>query len=289
MKPSGRLLAIAAAALSLAACWAIQYGPERDNSRFVSVRRNAAGVVLYTAQDLVYRPAAGMNAYPDGGIPLYLTDRNVIGRIDPVTGRADAVYAKKNTEWQNGQGQLNIHDFNGNIAVVVESGQRRDDYLTDVHYYLLDLSHRRLTPLPLKRDFQARGRDVGYFYLLDARGTLLFVTPPLTSRKVDTPTNELWLRKASGEYVLLARGADYYGQSAGGLVYWHLESRTLLAYDLASGSTRSLARNSPLPTTQPDVDVGVGISTDGKVLELSRRHGGAWQREKTLLTIDQAK
>ncbi len=235
----------------------------------------------------MYRPASGFNAYPDGGIPKYLRDRNIIGVFDPATGRVNIVHARENTEWQHGQGEFNIHDFKGRLAVITESGQRRSDYISDGHFYFLDLSTRNLALLPIGKDLAARGRDIGSFYLLDTRGTLLFVTPPRGARKTGIETNELWLRRPSGEYVLLAKASDYYGQSGGEVFYWSLENRTMHAYDVATGSIRVVPRYAG--SSDPRPSVSVGMSTDHKALELSRRYGDTWRTERVLLILDKAK
>ncbi len=277
-----RGIAAAAALLSIA-CGVVGYGPAVDRSRFISVAENERGLVLFTAQEVAYRPAAGMNAFPDGGIPRYVKDRNLVGIVDGSRGRPAILHVKENRDWQHGQGELHINGFVGNKAVITESGQRRSDYLSEVRYYLLDVSKSALVELSLGRDMQSRGRNVGYFYLLDGSGTLLLVTPPAGSMQVDTATNEIWLRKPAGTYALVAKGGDLYMRSAQELVYWEIDSRTLHSYDVATGARRRLDKYVPPPQGQPST--GVGISSDGKSIERSQR-GDTWRREKTLLTLD---
>jgi hypothetical protein len=238
-------------------------------------------------QALVYRPATGVRAFPDGGIPRYVEDYNLIGLVEPDHLKPRILHRVENSEWQHGQGQLNVHSFLGGVAVVSESGQRRDTYLTEVRYHVLETASGRVAELPLKKELQAKGRGVGYFYLLDGAGTLLFVTPPAGAAKVETPTNEMWLRTRSGAYLLVAKGVDLYKRSPVELVYWEMAARALWAYDVKARIARRIDKYVPASESRPET--GVRMSTDGKALELWRRRSDSWEFQQTLLTVDQAK
>ncbi len=263
------------------------YGPPVDHTRFVSAKQNESGAVLYTLQEVVYRPAAGLAAYPDGGIPQYVVDRNVIGLID-AAGASRTLHIAENTRWQHGQGQFAIAGFKGTTAVVAEGGQRRDDYLTDSHFYLVDISTAQVAEFPLKEDLAARGRRLGYSYLLDQNGTLLLMTWPSGNRRTDaTSDNEIWLRKPSGEYVLVAKAADLYEQLQGKLVYWELNTRTLFEYEVATGRAHAIRRHTPAPEVRPDTEVRV--SSDGTALERWKRSGSAWRYDRPILKLEEAR
>ena len=77
MRLGARLLCVAT--LALASC----YGPVRDQSRIVSTVALPDGRLAVAYHQYLYRPAAGYAAYPDGGIPLTLRDRFVVGVVSP--------------------------------------------------------------------------------------------------------------------------------------------------------------------------------------------------------------
>lgn len=59
------------------------YGPLQDQSKFVSARlADDKRTVLFSFHRFAYRPATGWRAFPDGGIPNYVRDINILGTYD---------------------------------------------------------------------------------------------------------------------------------------------------------------------------------------------------------------
>lgn len=269
---------------------ALGYGPPVDNSRFVSAKLTGEGTaVVFTAQKLVYRPATGWRAFPDGGIPDYVEDEDIIG-ITGLDGRKVSVMKKeRNKEWQDGQGQFFISHANGQKAVISQSGQGRKDYLTHSRFFMLDISASALTPFMLREDFESRGRDVGYFYMLDEDGTLLFVNRPAGSSSKEKAEEELWLRYPAGEYLKVASGSDYYGLDGRHLIYWSLNENKLFSFNIDTRAVEDKPRNF-YPPAETEKVLDVRVTSDGKSLELwDKDSGSGWHLRETLLNLSEVK
>ena len=102
------------------------YGPAQDHTEFVSAGLLDDGrTVLFTLHQLMYQPATGWRAFPDGGTPRYLKDVNTLGTYDIQTHAARTLHRERNTRWQPGGGSLTIHGFEGTKALISQSGQLR--------------------------------------------------------------------------------------------------------------------------------------------------------------------
>lgn len=267
-------------------CSMAGYGPAVDYSRFVSVKLAGEGTAaVFTAQKLVYRPATGWRAFPDGGIPRYIEDEGIIGiyHLDSRTVRTIA--DEENKDWQDGQGQFFVSHANSKRAVITQSGQGRKDYLTQVRYFMLDIETARLTPMNIKEDFKDRGREVGYFYLLDDRSTLLFINQPLGSTTKEGASDDLWLRYPDGEYLKVASGADYNGFTGRELIYWSLNENQLYSFNIDNRTKEIKPRNFYVPMER-DSTLDVRCSSPGgKRLEHWEKDAGQWRLKDTLMDI----
>jgi hypothetical protein len=160
------------------------YGPLQDQSKFVSARLgDDRRTVLFSFHRFAYRAATGWRAFPDGGIPDYATDINLLGTYDLQTRKIKILRREKNSEWQPGSGLFTIHSTKESKALISQGGQLRGPFKLGVKYILLDFTLGDATNVDLKSDLAERGRDSGQIYLVDGNGTLVFVTLSLEEAK----------------------------------------------------------------------------------------------------------
>ena len=175
---------IAISTLFLMTSCHLGYGPLQDQSKFVSARLgDDKRTVLFSFHRFAYRAATGWRAFPDGGIPDYATDINLLGTYDLQTRKIKILRREKNSQWQPGSGLFTIHSANGIKALISQGGQLRGPFKLGVKYVLLDFKLGDATDLDLKSDLAGHGRDTGQIYLVDGDGTLVFVTLSLEEAK----------------------------------------------------------------------------------------------------------
>src|SRR5436190_17538388 len=160
------------------------YGPVQDHTEFVSARlADDHHTVLFTLHQFAYRSAIGWRAFPDGGIPHYVKDVNILAAYD-LQGRTIRTFRRqRNSEWQPGSGLFTVHSISGSKALISQGGQLRGTFTLGVRYVLLDLKSGKCVDLDLKSDLAKYGSDSGQIYLVDASGTLVFVTLSLAEAK----------------------------------------------------------------------------------------------------------
>jgi len=280
----GRLEVPLLAVLVVAGC-SLGYGARQNHSEFTSVRLADDGrTVWFGFNALFYRPAAGWRAFPDGGVPKYEVDRNVLGTYDVVTHETRILQRGKNTRWQPGQGRFAIVAAAGRKALVSQGGQRRGPFRFDYVYLLADFGTGRVESFDLKRDLERHGRAIGQIEMVDGAGTLVLITTapdPSGSgprRKRDGAIPELWVRTPAGGYVEVAATANYEGTRNGEVVYWVPDTRMHMAFDIRTGNTRQAPEyRVPEP---PSVTTGVNLASDRKALEFGvRDSAGSWSYE----------
>jgi hypothetical protein len=73
---------------------------------------------------LVYRPAEGILAFPDGGIPRYLIDRNYLGLYDFATGATRILLVENalKQDWLPGSSSCHVVAAYGPKVIVRASG-----------------------------------------------------------------------------------------------------------------------------------------------------------------------
>jgi len=267
------------------------YGPARDYSRFVTARLADDGNnVVFGFHRLVYRPAAGIRAFPDGGIPKYLADKHILGVYDRNAARLTILRKEPNRIWTDGQGETYVTEMNGPMVLVSQAGQgRRNLSQTIMRHCLVNWQTGKAEELDLRGDFASRGRDPGIIYLVDGEGTLLFVTHPLEepgssgkSREEGIP--EVWVRTPKGEYVKVAATAHYEEYSDGEVIYWQPDTRQFFAFRVSDKTTRRISRHNPPPLK--DATAGVNLSGDRKSLEYGTKKGDQWEYVPLGLTAD---
>lgn len=278
-----KLLPRTLAIVMLVACNA-GYGPLQDRSQFVSVRLADDGrTVLFSYHRFLYRPAAGIRAFPDGGIPKYETDVNFLGALDRPTGKVRILRREKNTDWQPGSGNFTVHSMNGPRALVSQGGQLRGPFALGVRFQLVDLDRGSIEDLDLKADLARHDRDTGQIYLADPDGTLVFITLSLAEAAASGPPRspepvpEIWVRTPRGDYMKAASNSHYERMIGGEVIYWEPSTRDFMAFSPRTKKTRK-APEYKIPPYQ-DVSVGVILASDRKSLEYGVKTGDQWRYE----------
>jgi hypothetical protein len=103
------------------------YGPAQDHSSFEGAALLSDQTVLFSFSHLVYRPATGITAFPDGGVPRYLKDEVVLGTYHVPSGAMRILRRERNKRWADGQGRFGIQRSKGSMALVTQGGQLRSD------------------------------------------------------------------------------------------------------------------------------------------------------------------
>jgi hypothetical protein len=271
-----------AAALPVGCPWG--YGPAVDRSRFVSARlSDDERTAVFSYQRLVYRPAEGMRAFPDGGVPRYLEDEHWLGRVDIVSGESRVFSRERNVHWAPGHGAYHVQQIVGSTALLGRGGQRRDDLEPEHRSYLLDVRSGALRELSLRRGLAQHGRALGYTYLVREDGLLVLVTPSLAEaeehlhwNRVDAVVPEIWLRDATGSLRRVAASHHYEGFREGGVYWWSRRDRRHRRYDVATGEIR-IVENPRFASA--DVRIGVGLSSDRRSLEVQHKTETGWRNQ----------
>ena len=259
----------------------LAYGPVQDHSEFVSARlADAQQGVLFTFHRFAYRPATGWRAFPDGGIPDYVEDVNILAAYDLPRKKVKMYRREKNFAWQPGSGLFTIHAISGNKALIAQGGQLRGDFKLTIRYIMLDLKSGNCQDLDLKSDLAKYGRDCGQIYLVDTNGTLVFITLSLdeakdpSANRNSTLVPEIWVRDSKGSYRKVATSAHYECTRNGEVIYWESSTRTFMAFSLTTSQTR------PAPEFKvrsfEDVTQGAGLTNDRRGIEIGEKVAGQW-------------
>lgn len=287
-----RVIAIGMLFLVASCHWG--YGPLKDYSEFVSARLADDGhTVLFSFHRFAYRSASGWRAFPDGGIPKYVADTNLLGTYDLQTRKIRILRREKNSHWQPGSGLFTIQAMNGDKALISQGGQLRGPFKLGVKYVLVDFKSGNAADLDLKADLAARGRDSGEIYLADTDGTLVFVTLSLEEAKNSNAYRnrslvpEIWARTPNGDYVKTVASAHYQVTRNGEVIYWEPSTREFMAFSLGGRTTRK-APEFKVPEYR-DVRTGVTRSSDKKDLEYGVKVNDQWKYEPLGLEISRLK
>lgn len=264
------------------------HGAAQDHSRFENAALLSDRTVLFSFKHLVYRPAEGIAAFPDGGIPKYVEDEDLLATYHIPSGALRILRRERNRRWASGQGQYGIQRAKGTVALVTQGGQlRRDLAKTAYQDWLVDTADGSFRPVDFRDALPARGLRMTGMHLVDARGTLLFVTAPLStpSGSRDERDAQLWIRTPRGDYVQVARTSHYERMDGDDLVYWLPQTRRYHAFDVVTHATRELPGYRVPP--QEDPAEGVLVDTAGQHVQYGRKVGGSWAYEP--LPIDPAR
>jgi hypothetical protein len=276
-----RQLVPAALLLALAGC-SLFYGPTTVRSGFVSARLGKdASTAVFTYQRLVYEPARGLAAFPDGGVPRYREDHALFGTCDVGGGQVRILISEKNREFQPGQGRLYIVDLYGDKVLLSRGGQLKNSDRRAVRYLLTDVRKGRPLPLDLAGTFAERKRAPGIIRMIDGEGTLLFESPTLAEADGDpgwtrnpSVIPELWVRRPDGRLRRLAATRHFVAAVGGEVYFWDSAAREHVAVDIETGARRPAPEfRSPSP---PPTEVGLSIAGHRRTLLLGKRDGDKW-------------
>jgi len=268
----GWLLALLPVILVSACNWG--YGEPVDRAKFGSAALHEDSArCVFALHDAVYRPAEGMRAFPDGGIPRYVVDRHKIGIFDVHNDEVDILIDSKNRDWLDGHGGYHVSGLLGNWALIRQSGQR-PDYEHDHRWMRLDLNDEELTTLPLDEEMAAHNRSIARVEIADEDFTLIIVT------KKDRAPQEIWSRPA-GEPLRRLTATDHYYGVANGEIWWYdVVARAGARTDYETGrTTRERRADFAIPRENPTSKCQA--SFDGSSLLYQHKAGETW-RERVL-------
>lgn len=238
--------------------WDFGYGPPFDASKVVSAKVAGYGQIgIFTYKKIIYKPATGWRAFPDGGIPLYIKDIDYIAVYDFAKRKIKIVHQESNLKghWGDGHGEFFVNATYGKKVLVSRGGQRRFDLKSEHLFYWLELDSGRLMELPLAEELAQRGLEVGYLYLIDEVGTLILVAPSLGSSPNwtrDMKVNpHLLIRHSNGDYEDITRIVPYYGVKNKDVHYWSSDNKYMV-YNFENKTYRTGERNEyPTVSSEP--------------------------------------
>jgi len=265
-------------------CSGCQYGTKQDYGRFKSAALIQDGrTVIFTFHDLVYRPAKGIAAFPDGGIPKYIMDTSFLCTFDRTTGKLRKIMKEKNKEWTNGSGALHIVTSRGNAVVVSQSGQKRQDLgSTLTRHHILNIATGAYDTFDLADDLRKHRRKMGPLYLCDDNGTLVIITPSESAKSSGTEVPEIWVRLMGGRYILAGASAHYQETVNGEVVYWDHKDRQYYAFSIQKNITRRLKGYS-IPASK-QVTEGVSVGSSGASVDFGVRTNSVWHYKPLPIT-----
>jgi hypothetical protein len=280
----GRLLIAMAAAPALGGC---SYAAPVDRSGFESAVRLPDGSVAVAFPQLRYAPATGLAAFPDGGVPRYLQDSELIAVLAP--DRPPRVLQRIADPGAHGglAIALRIAGVDPDHVLVLRSWQP-PGAASRASWSRLRWRDGAVEPYP---DFAAElkqlGRDFGSpafgdLRALDAAGALL-----LGARAGEQ--DELWIYEAGRGLRRIDAFKHFYGVAGDELYYWSGDAavirnwrtaavRLVARYDPATRiTTRYLRDDATLRTLERPaaVEPRPEISADRRSVRLPSSDGAA--------------
>lgn len=278
------------------------YGPVVDRSGFESAALAADGHTVVVAYRILrYRPATGLAAWPDGGVPSYVEDRAVVAAA-PVGGGAPRILLRVENSGVPGTTHVALRRAQTDPAHVLVGLRTQGSTRTTprTRWSRLAIADGQMLPYPdLTAELTARGRtlgspEVGAEQVLSPQGDLL-----IGARAGDQ--DELWLRRAGGDYQRLDAITHFYGVAGDELYYWSgdeavvrnwrtLGKRVIARYDPQLRQTTRLIRDDPVvkalegPTPPAS---SILVPADGSAVLLESRAPDGQSRARPL-AIDPA-
>jgi hypothetical protein len=251
------------------------------------------GMIALAFQKLLYRPATGIAAFPDGGIPRYLRDHEIIA-VQSIDGGGPRILQRLENKGVHGSASIALRSFGADPdhVLVRRSFQPSTSQGDQVAWWRLSWRDGRISPYPdLAADLKKNGRalgspEFGDIRVIDSDGALLIGARAGSQ-------DELWLRPATGAYRRLDAFAHFYGIQGDELYYWtgnqaivrnwRTDERRIIAqYDPAQRQTSRFLPHDPTvqalerPAPQPSVQIafsgqGLSVKRDGRATVFSMR------------------
>jgi len=266
-------------ALCLVGC---SYSDPVDRSAIESAVLLSGGRAIALAfQNIRYRPAAGLAAFPDGGIPRYLRDSEIIA-TQSIEGGRPRILQRLENKGVHGSASITLRSFDADPdhVLVRRSFQPSTSQGDHVEWWRLGWRDGRISAFPdLAADMKKNGRSLGSpefgdVRVLDPQGTLL-----IGARSGGR--DELWLRSATGAYGRLDAIVHFYGIQGDELYYWTGDHaivrnwrtgarRVIAEYDPAARQTTRLLPHDPTVQAleRPEPQSPVRLSFSGQNLSV---------------------
>jgi hypothetical protein len=247
--------------------------PPKEDSRFISAKLAPDGNtgVFVFKRELYYPGAIGLLG--PGREARYLVNQSVIGTYNLTSGKVRVLYRRDNgNKYVHENSDFHIRDIQGSRALISDDDRK---------HYWLDINSGGLTPLPLKEEMAGRGRDLGVIYLVDEKGTLVFVNKALSDSFKTSATAEIWLRRPSGEYERISEvppmSEGYYGFKDNEVHFYSASQRSYLIYNL---DRRDFRKGNPreIPYRRYDQVVDFRVDDHGSPQpKIGRKVDGKWE------------
>jgi hypothetical protein len=229
-------------ALCLMGCF---YSAPVDRSAIEAAVLLPGGKIIALAfQNIRYQPAAGIAAFPDGGIPRYLRDREIIATL-PVEGGKPRILQRLENKGVHGSASVTFRtsDADPDHVLVIRSFQPSTSQASKAQRWRLRWRDGSVLPYPdLAADLKKNDRILGSPEFGDVRvigpdGTLLIGARAGSQ-------DELWLRLAGGAYRRLDAFKHFYGVRGDELYYW--TGNQAIVRNWRTGAVRLIARYDPV-------------------------------------------
>ena len=215
--------------------------------------------------------------YYDGDIFLgiddqYVVNTTIIGSYDFASGKVRVLYRRDNgNKYLDEAKDFHIVQIYGNRALVNGS---------DAYYNWLDLNTGAMTPVRLVEELAAQKREVGYIYLVDEQGTLVFDNTALGEWNNYSAPRELWVRRPTGEYVRVGERSGFTYGYRNNEVYFFIGPACQL-YSLNTRTQRPCeTRDIPrMKNPNPTIDFQADMHGSPQ-LTIGRKVATQWVREE---------
>ena len=200
--------------------------------------------VAIAFKELVYQPATGAAAWPDGGVPRYLRDRQLIAILRD--GAPPRVLQRIANRELPGSESLSLGWTEADPDhLLVTRGAQPDTRsgAQRIARWRIDWRDGRVLPFPdVEAELEAQGRSLGStefggLRVMDPAGTLM-----LGARS--SGQDEIWLRDPAGGYRRIDAIKHFYGVLGDELYYWSADDAALVR-NWRTGATRVIARYDP--------------------------------------------
>lgn len=246
------------------------YGPPLDNARIESaVLHDDGRRCVFGFHDVIYRPATGMRAFPDGGIPRYLVDQHILAMVDVQTGEITLLLERTNKDFQRGQGGFHVGSVRGQHVLVTQGGQGRHTP-SEYRWWHVQLSNGAHQQFRLREEFKKVGHKVKYAVIGDDDFTLIVQT-----EAIDGGSNAVWSRTRDGTLLELATTDYYYGVHDEQIWFYDPERRAGGRTNMHTGET-VWNRSASFHIPRVEVTTGCQPTSDHKGLKYQSREPSGW-------------